>query len=193
MNPLHADPATAVVVLLILAGYASWGWGARHFFTKPTGTNSGIDAIYLLSNLLGLYVLAGLPVLGVASSGHFAAAAILLGLSLSLFWWAIAANRRKPLSFAFSEDLPEHLVAEGPYRYIRHPFYTSYLLTWLAAGVATGSAFMALPFAVMAPMYFTAARVEERKFSSTALNRDYDRYRAGTGMFLPWPFSSRAS
>ena len=38
------------------------------------------------------------------------------------------------------EDTPASLNQSGPYRFVRHPFYTSYSLTWLAAAVATASA-----------------------------------------------------
>jgi len=174
---------------LVLAAFAScllsFNWGMYRFFTLPDGSNTGIDTIKLVGTGFGLGSMVGIPLLGVESAVTCAAALLLCGLSLALFWWAIRTNLRRPLSFAFSDDLPEHLVCEGPYRRIRHPFYTAYLLSWLVTPVATTEPLMLLPFTVMAVIYTAAARGEERKFEATGLGEAYARYRAAAGMFWP--------
>lgn len=174
---------------LVLAAFAScllsFNWGMYRFFTLPDGSNTGIDTIKLVGTGFGLGSMVGIPLLGVESAVTCAIALLLCGLSLALFWWAIRTNLRRPLSFAFSDDLPEHLVCEGPYRRIRHPFYTAYLLSWLVTPVATAEPLMLLPFAVMAVIYTAAARVEERKFEATGLGQAYGRYRGVAGMFWP--------
>lgn len=179
----------SVWTVAVIAGLAicllSFNWGMYRFFTIPNGSNTGIDAIKLVGTCFGLGSLVALPVLGVISPIACALALLLCASSLALFWWAIRTNHRKPLSFAFSDDLPEHLVCEGPYRRIRHPFYTAYLLSWLVAPVATAELLMLVPFAVMAAIYTAAARVEERKFEATRLSEAYGRYRGVAGMFWP--------
>jgi len=179
----------SVQAVAVITGFAicllSFNWGMYRFFTIPNGSNTGIDAIKLVGTCFGLGSLIALPVLGVTSRIACGLALLLCASSLALFWWAIRTNRRKPLSFAFSDDLPEHLVCEGPYRRIRHPFYTAYLLSWLVTPVATAEPLMLVPFAVMAVIYAAAARVEERKFEATGLGESYARYRGVAGMFWP--------
>lgn len=163
----------------------SFNWGMYHFFTEPSGSNSGIDTIKLLGTALGCISLSGIPLFGIASVIGGLTALLLCAASLALFWWAIHTNRRQPLSFAFSEDEPRHLVRSGPYRWIRHPFYSAYLLAWLAVPIATLQPLMLMPLLAMGAIYVSAALIEERKFEATPLNEAYRRYRARTGMLLP--------
>jgi protein-S-isoprenylcysteine O-methyltransferase Ste14 len=114
------------------------------------------------------------------------AALALYGASLLGFWWSVGAYSKSPPSHAFSADRPVALVQSGPYRLIRHPFYTSYLLTWCAGLVATHEVTLLIPLGLMIGIYAYAARLEEQKFASSALSNQYAAYRARTGMFLPW-------
>ena len=107
--------------------------------------------------------------------------------ALALFWWAIRTNSPRPLSASFSPDTPQHLVERGPYRLIRHPLYSSYLLTWTAGVVATGRLWLLPSLAVMLVIYFRAAREEEQKFVRSPLGGSYQQYQSRTGQFLPNP------
>lgn len=185
---LHFDPWSVLATSGLASCLLSFNWGMYRFFTIPNGSNTGIDTIKLVGTCFGLGSLAAIPVLGAVSPVTCAIALLLCAASLALFWWAIRTNRRRPLSFAFSDDLPDHLVCEGPYRRIRHPFYTAYLLSWLMAPAATLEPLMLVPFAVMAAIYTAAARVEERKFEATRLSEAYGHYRRVAGMF--WPLCS---
>jgi protein-S-isoprenylcysteine O-methyltransferase Ste14 len=59
------------------------------------------------------------------------AGGLVFALSLGLFVWCVSSTRAKPLTVAYSVDVPVHLNSVGPYRRIRHPFYASYLLAYL--------------------------------------------------------------
>lgn len=108
------------------------------------------------------------------------------GIAFAGFWWAIATHRHRPPTHAFSSDDPVDLVCRGPYRVVRHPFYSSYLITWSAALIATRELVLLAPLGVMTVIYWRAARLEERKFDGSRLAAQYRAYRARTGMFLPW-------
>jgi protein-S-isoprenylcysteine O-methyltransferase Ste14 len=105
--------------------------------------------------------------------------------AFAVWAWAIAASRRARLTLAFSRDLPEALLDHGPYRYVRHPFYTSYTLYWLAGILATLTWWVVLPSILAIGLYVLAARKEERKFAASGLADAYSAYRARTGMFFP--------
>lgn len=107
------------------------------------------------------------------------------GVSFVLFWSAIRANYQNPLSLAFNTDQPQHLTSHGPYRCVRHPFYSSYLLSWSAGVVASKQLLLFPTLAIMLAIYYVAATMEERKFFDSPLASDYQRYRTHTGMFWP--------
>ncbi len=63
---------------------------------------------------------------------RMASAPVLYVVALGLFWWAVAHAARAQLNLAFTNATPVTLLVDGPYAYIRHPFYASYLLYWVA-------------------------------------------------------------
>jgi protein-S-isoprenylcysteine O-methyltransferase Ste14 len=105
--------------------------------------------------------------------------------SLAVFVWAIAASRQTPPTLAFDTDQPSFIIHRGAYRYVRHPFYLSYILFWIGTALAShGISGWAVP-AVMTALYFHAATREERKFAVSELREAYAAYRRQAGMFLP--------
>ncbi len=106
-------------------------------------------------------------------------------LSLVLFWSAIRASRNARLRFAFDPEGPRSLVTEGPYAYVRHPFYVSYILFWLGWAFATWTVWPFIPVAVLIGVYVYAARMEERLFAGTDMSSAYAEYRQRTGFLWP--------
>ncbi|AZO11899.1 MULTISPECIES: isoprenylcysteine carboxylmethyltransferase family protein [unclassified Mesorhizobium] len=106
-------------------------------------------------------------------------------VSSMLFWWAILRSRRARLSFAFDAGNPQGLVTEGPFFYIRHPFYTSYIVFWAGWGTATWSVWAVMPVVGIFAIYLIAALDEEKKFSRTELAGAYDAHRKRAGLFWP--------
>jgi protein-S-isoprenylcysteine O-methyltransferase Ste14 len=172
---------------LLLACLASFSWAMRHFFTRPAGDNAGMKLIAVCGSGFALLHLGAIAATPHATARQTLGGAAIYLCALVLFWWTIRANSRRPLSAAFSPDDPLHLVQHGPYRFIRHPFYCSYLLAWTAGIVATGRLWLLPSLAIMLAVYFRAASMEEDKFARTALADAYQRYRARTGMFFPNP------
>jgi protein-S-isoprenylcysteine O-methyltransferase Ste14 len=171
--------------LLLLACLTSFGWAMQRFFTQPSGQTGGMKVVKVFGILFGILHLTAIVVTPLASIAQGLTGAALYACSLGLFWWAITANLRRPLSAAFSSDLPSHLVLHGPYKLIRHPLYCSYLLCWLAGWVATGRLWLAPTVAVMLVIYLVAAAGEEKKFEQSLLAENYEQYRARTGLFFP--------
>jgi protein-S-isoprenylcysteine O-methyltransferase Ste14 len=173
-----------ILLLLTAACLSSFAWALRSHFV-----------CYRLSILMRLTAAAGM-VLGVlqtmalflAASPHavqFTISALLCGASLLIFWWTISVTRSRRLSVAFSADEPRHLLRNGPYRFVRHPFYVSYSLFWMAGFIAVPRWYLLPGITAMFIFYFCAARIEEAKFANSALFETYEQYRSQTGMFLP--------
>src|SRR5205823_5628069 len=104
----------------------------------------------------------------------------LAAVSLGLFVWAVRTVRRTPLTYVFSGDRPTFLITGGPFRLLRNPFYTSYLLAYAYAVVASGNPWLLGVLGWMAAVYVAAALKEERKFQAGPLRDEYLLYRRRT-------------
>jgi protein-S-isoprenylcysteine O-methyltransferase Ste14 len=171
--------------MLLLGCLSSFVWGMRRFFIQPAGSTTGMHITKICGLLFSVLHLKLMVSQTVIQPAQGLLATLLYVASLMLFWWAAYTNRAKPLSAVFSPDLPMHFVNHGPYAWIRHPFYTSYLLTWLAGVVATGHLWLLSTVLVMVTIYWRAAQLEEKKFFQTALASLYAAYRTRTGLFAP--------
>ena len=114
-----------------------------------------------------------------------ALAAFIYLASLALFSWAAFSIRTHQFGLAYSAELASAVFSGGPFRWIRHPFYLSYALAWLAGGVAVGQWYAFVPLAVMSAFYVDAARLEERRMLNGAVAEEYRTYRARAGAIVP--------
>ncbi len=173
----------AASTILSLAILQSFNWAiTRHFKSERVPT--GMKLIMAASTITLLAYLA------LVWTGAAPASAQLAGMALEvcgfgLFAVTVAATRQLKFKLAFDEETPDHLMMSGPYRYIRHPFYTSYLIFWSGFALITLS-WLSLPLlAMMAAIYYTAAVSEDRKLAGSALADQHALYREKTGMFWP--------
>ena len=173
----------------IIASFLGWlliacqAWSVKYHFNvekMPAGAKL-ISALVILSGILLVYL---------AFNFEQPQAAQVIGIlllisSLALFWRTIAESRKAKLLAAFDENLPHGLLTTGPYRYVRHPFYTSYILHWVGWALAAWNPWSIVPALAMVTTYWVAARDEESKFERTELSQSYRDYRAKTGRFFP--------
>jgi protein-S-isoprenylcysteine O-methyltransferase Ste14 len=161
--------------------FASFAWGmVWHFRKEGKPSRAMLVTVLLASFSLTLQIVA----LGRRRILLPIPALALYGASLVLFWWAVSVTRRRLAACGQGSISPE-LVTAGPYRYIRHPFYTSYNLAWAAGFVATAWWPLAVAAAVMAALYDRAAREEECGFAASSLHESYRQYRSRTGRYFP--------
>jgi protein-S-isoprenylcysteine O-methyltransferase Ste14 len=102
-----------------------------------------------------------------------------------LFEWARRTIRGKHFSYIFSADTPAFLCTDGPFHYVRNPFYSSYLLSIGSVAVMMPSVFRAAIVAAMVIYFSAAAMWEERKFARSPVAAEYAAYKATTGRFVP--------
>jgi protein-S-isoprenylcysteine O-methyltransferase Ste14 len=174
------DLIISIASLTIVGFYA---WSLRGHFNSPKMEAGAklISVVVIVTTAFFLYLVwSGAQTRWVQIVG--------LGFELgaaSLFWWAVSASRKARLRFAFDPEYPDSLVTDGPYRYLRHPFYTSYLLFWCGWALASWSIWSILPVLFFTIVYVIAARNEERKFSLSPLASEYEAYRRKTGFLTP--------
>ncbi|MCI0414734.1 isoprenylcysteine carboxylmethyltransferase family protein [bacterium] len=105
--------------------------------------------------------------------------------SMSLISYTLGTHRSR-LALWHQRDEPESIVTYGAYRYIRHPFYTAFLLALLGAVLLAphpGTLFTFLYGFLI--LNYTASR-EEKFLSESTFGEQYREYRKRTGRFLPW-------
>jgi protein-S-isoprenylcysteine O-methyltransferase Ste14 len=172
---------------LLVGCLGSFTWAMSRFFTQPVGSTTGKRVISVCGAMFGIQHLCVIWFSSNLTAERSLAGSVLYIGSAGLFWWAIKTSLSSPLSAAFSPDLPTHLVAEGPYRIIRHPLYCSYLICWLAGLVVTASLWLVPSVAVMVIIYLLAAVREEQKFMQSPLSDAYQQYHSRTGLLVPTP------
>ena len=147
---------------------------------------------WVLAVHYGSMVLAILQVAGVLlltpRSDTFAAIGILMYLmSIALYLSAIEAAQRTRLQRSFVDHpLPDRLITDGPYRWVRHPFGSGYLLGALAAPMAIQDLRLYLVAMPLVAATVLAAAREERVWLASPRGEEYRAYRRKTGMFIPF-------
>lgn len=103
-------------------------------------------------------------------------------LSACLFWWAIfTANG---LEFAFSSSVGK-IITTGPYKFVRHPFYLSYIITWSTNTLLFNSIPLWITLLYLITFYSISARREEKVIMESEHATEYSHYQKNVGMFLP--------
>lgn len=105
--------------------------------------------------------------------------------SIALIWMTLGTHRIPIALWHQDDDAPRSIVTHGAYRWIRHPFYASFICALFAALVyfphyVTGAMVI---YGVVA-LNLTAAR-EERRLSSSEFGTEYQEYIGCTGRFIP--------
>lgn len=124
---------------------------------------------------------------GIGAVPRTSTALLLLGGGLALRWWAIGTlGRLFTVNVAVFED--HHLVANGPYRFVRHPSYTGMLLAFLGLGVFFGS-WLSLAALIVPIGLASAYRIHvEEAMLFKAFGGNYSAYCARTKRLVPGVF-----
>jgi protein-S-isoprenylcysteine O-methyltransferase Ste14 len=105
--------------------------------------------------------------------------------SIALIFFTLGTHRIPIALWHQENDAPKHIVTYGAYRWIRHPFYTSFLLALFGALVYCPHwgtlAALVLAFVIL---NLTAAR-EERRLCGSQFGAEYEEYMQRTGRFRP--------
>ena len=116
---------------------------------------------------------------------------ILMFMSAVLFFWSIRTHRKNPPSFAFSYIEKSSIVMTGPYQYIRHPFYASYIYGWLGGCLINQNWFVYFCAVVLLIQYIRSSALEEKGFLEGPSGKVYQDYIKRTGRFFPVSIRSK--
>lgn len=108
----------------------------------------------------------------------------MLGVLLGL--WALSSNRLGNFNIRPAPRAGGTLVQQGPYRWIRHPMYTSVIAVGVACAWASGHWLAWLALCALVVVLVVKAVFEERWMVQA--HPAYAVYRQRTRRFLPWLF-----
>jgi len=78
----------------------------------------------------------------------------------------------------------EGLTASGPFKYVRHPVYTSINILCLGLGLMFFAWLWFVVMIIFVPFWYLEGREEEKQMAEVH-GQKYAGYKARTGMFLP--------
>lgn len=106
--------------------------------------------------------------------------------AFGLFVWSIRHSRDHQLSLALDTDMQSsQIIRTGPWKYMRHPFYASYLIFWLACALGAQHVVSTIVFLCLTAIYVYSALKEEGALSTGPLRKDYREYQRDVGFLFP--------
>lgn len=174
------DIASIILGLFVVGQFT---WAMRfHFTTEKMALAAkliSVISIAMIALFIYLLMTRVQPIVA-----HGVGILMMIGASM-LFVSAIRASKKARLWYAFEGRSPSTLVTDGPYRYLRHPFYVSYLVLWCGWALTTFSLVSILPVMIIALVYVRAAKGEEATIAASPLAHDYAAYKRRAGFFWP--------
>jgi protein-S-isoprenylcysteine O-methyltransferase Ste14 len=151
----------------------------------PKAAWTGWGAILALVNPLLLYTPWAIAIIAtrhlmigpVAVFGFFMVAVGLFLLATALFPIIRVPGQMR--------SLPERLVVEGPYHWVRHPMYLSHFLLIGGAALACGALKVFLETPTVLGMAAIGGKYEEATRLLPLFGRTFEQYRAKTHFLLP--------
>jgi protein-S-isoprenylcysteine O-methyltransferase Ste14 len=161
--------------------------GRRSEKTKPFDKLFGRLTIPLV---LGAFIVAGLD-------RRFGWSAVPLWLQIAAFvamlpsffmpYWVMLTNAYAATTVRVETERGQHVISDGPYRYVRHPMYSGILLGYGLLPLALGSSWAALPcFLLVGLFVWRTAREDATLLAELPGYSDYaqkTRYRLLPGVW----------
>jgi protein-S-isoprenylcysteine O-methyltransferase Ste14 len=179
---------TSVPQLLLAVGlalaFAYFLYAAIRTFVLPASLD-GASQLSQLSFISGAAVaLTNATAVTVVPGNAIAAGALML-VAVALYEWARGTIRGRRFHIIYSDRVPAALCTDGPYRYVRHPLYASYITAFVAVFVLRPTLLAAFVL-VLNLVFFTYGAVrDERALASGPFAADYAAYKERVGRFFP--------
>lgn len=174
-------------------------WGLLSVYWEVAATNASTArptesafsrALHVgLANVAVILIMA--PLRGLGRLWPVSLALMAAGLAVEAFGVALAMWARHALGKNWSGRIAinqgHELVRSGPYRLLRHPIYTGFLVMSVGAALVTGERLAVLGLALLAFAYWRKIRLEEANLR-TAFGAEYEAYSRETWALVPGLF-----
>ena len=169
---------------VMLAPFLWFTMFARRTF-RFTGSGGPGVMLAALSMMSGFWLAVWAGRHGAYDSMRWTAGVVVAICSIGLYESARHVVTGRGFCAALSGEVPPAICTEGPYHYIRHPVYTSYLLAFLALLIAFPGSETGFVFLANLAFFVYVATDEEGTIAHSQIAEAYASYRRGTGMFFP--------
>jgi protein-S-isoprenylcysteine O-methyltransferase Ste14 len=105
--------------------------------------------------------------------------------SVTLYEWTRRTVVDRNFYVGLAGQVPPAVCEIGPYRYVRHPFYLSYMVAFMGVALAFPSMIVAGVCLINVGLFVYMALDDERVLLASPLDADYRSYKIRVGMFLP--------
>ena len=183
---------TSIVLTLLLASPFQWFMGAgRDTFVVRQPSQGALWG--QVSFLSGIAALAWTGLFGgfAIDAGTLGALA-LTAASVALYEWARRTVGPQRLHVGLSGRVPGAVVEDGPYRWLRHPFYLAYMLAFGAVALALRSSTGTIVALANIALFAGMALHDEASLARSPLAEAYAAYRRRVGVLLLLPRRARA-
>lgn len=180
------------VVFVMLWGYnlVSIGVTRDKFYTATEGVMIAVPRFLLVgASLVGMLVYSINPRLMTWSAlplpfwlrwfGFFIAVAALL-----IFFWVLRSLGRN-FSTTLTLKKDQTLVMQGPYQWVRHPMYTSFVLLWVGYCLISANWFIGLTGILGFVWAIVVRTPKEEQMMIERFGDEYIAYMKRTGRYLP--------
>ena len=181
---MTAAPAELMLLAAFVLAFTHFLYGGARTFKWGDGDElaAGVAQLSFFAGAIAAFLVAFDTRIG---PGNGIAAAVLWLASVALYEWARRTVRDRGLHIAWSGEVPDSLCTDGPYRLLRHPFYLSYIMAFLALLVALPKPVMLAIFVINTALFVHAAVTDERSLADSPLRDAYAGYKRSTGMLFP--------
>jgi protein-S-isoprenylcysteine O-methyltransferase Ste14 len=184
--------------LPLISGYVlwlifviSWNVTARPALTIAT-PEAHRERLYGLIVALGLMMIVVAPFLLIRRGFQIWinppllawATLLIIAAGIALCWWA-RVHLGRVWSQSVTRKEGHRIVDSGPYRFVRHPIYTGFIVIYGGLAVLCASAVALVGFVVIAVGLRIKARLEEQFLSAELGAAAYGGYKARTPMLAP--------
>lgn len=171
----------------LLCCYFSFWYGSLNFFNHKTQTTK-VHRVVLRLLTLFVWNFSYLAVLrgDSATGGRLILSLVFNTYALVLFWLTLFHVKNIHFAVIFDEMGPKNFHKSGPYKLIRHPFYSSYVFVYLGLVISQNSILLCATALFLVGYYFYAAKTEEKNFLSSIFASEYANYQSKTSMFGPF-------
>jgi protein-S-isoprenylcysteine O-methyltransferase Ste14 len=135
---------------------------------RPSEKTKPFDKLFARLTIplgLGAFVVAGLDFrFGWSEVPFWLQIAGFIGLlpSLLMPYWVMLVNAYAATTVRVETERGQHVITDGPYRFVRHPMYSAAILGCLFDPLAFGSWWMAIPTMLLAVLFIWRTANEDR-------------------------------
>ncbi len=145
---------------------------------------------FAMAGLLLVFSQLGLLTPSLVLDNMTGSSAALIGLalniaSIALIAFTLGTHQKRIALWHQNNDAPEHIVTHGAYRYVRHPFYSAFLLGLLGITLHIPHIISAAVFIYALLILTYTAKREENHLSNSEFGEEYRAYKNVTGRFMP--------